>query len=44
MFGSADLSIADHATKRSIQRTKQAAEQAEAARTQRESVEKAKTR
>ncbi|WP_405699114.1 hypothetical protein OG209_05330 [Streptomyces sp. NBC_01383] len=44
MFGSADLSIADQATKRSIQRTRQAAEQAEAARIKRESAEKAQTR
>lgn len=44
MFGSGDLTIADRATKASIQRTKQAAKQAEAARTERETAAKATSR
>lgn len=44
MFGSADLSDADKATKQAMYRANQAAEQAEAARIQRESAEQAQTR
>lgn len=39
MFGSGDLTVADRATKASIQRTKQAAKQAEAARAKRQAAE-----
>lgn len=39
MFGSADLSIADQATKRSMHRAKEAAKQAEQASAKRKAVE-----
>ncbi|MET4670792.1 hypothetical protein [Streptomyces sp. PvR018] len=42
MLGSADLCIADQATKRAIHRAAQAAKDAEAAKARREAAEKAR--
>ena len=44
VFGSADLCTADRATERRIWRIKEAARKADAARAQREAVEKTRTR
>ncbi|MGW2594796.1 hypothetical protein ACWCXC_31645 [Streptomyces sp. NPDC001515] len=44
VFGAADLCIADHATRQAIRRIKKAARLAAAARTKRESAQRATTR